>query len=95
MVHVAAEIKAGALFSDCISCHELGSTGQQKTAPADFVINIITKTHFCDECHYTGYGLPGPNTPEYEGILNTRMDRNKLTHDEINESCTICHKPAP
>jgi len=90
MIHTAKEIKDE--FEDCISCHELGSTGQRDIKIG--VINIVSKTHFCEECHYTGYGLPGPNTPEFEGVTAVMMDRNKLSNALINESCTICHKPA-
>jgi hypothetical protein len=90
MIHTAADIAIGGTFNDCVSCHVLGSAGQMNTTYG--VINIITSTHECDECHPAGNGLPPEVSEDWPRtyMINPSTDTNA----QLDMSCIICHAPA-
>ena len=90
MIHLASEIKTGKLFNDCVSCHWLGSVGQKD--PKLGVINIVSTTHHCAECHPAGIGLPPEPSEDYPREL--MMNLEKVTAAQVDTSCVICHEPA-
>lgn len=88
-------IPSTSAWENCVSCHELGSPGQQNPAMVESivgtpVIDVISSTHECDDCHIGSY-TSGLAILDWDITGDFHAAPWNMTDEEIDTSCLLCH----